>query len=54
MTNPNSELKEGELIDQDPVLTTLEELLKKSTFKNYFAIIHHQKINLQKFIRLVF
>ena len=48
MTNPNSELEEGELMDQDPVLTTLEEMLKVSTFKNSFAIIHHQKINLQK------
>ena len=48
MTNPNSELEEGELMDQDPVLTTLEEMLKTSTFKNSFAIIHHQKINLQK------
>ena len=48
MTNPNSELEEGELMDQDPVLTTLEEMLKVSAFKNYFAIIHHQKINLQK------
>ena len=48
MTNPNSELEEGELMDQDPVLTTLEELLKVSVFKNSFAIIHHQKINLQK------
>ena len=48
MANPNSELEEGELIDQDPVLTTLEEMLKVITFKNYFAIIHHQKINLQK------
>ena len=46
MTNPNSELEEGELLDQDPVLTTLEEMLKVSTFKNSFAIIHHQKINL--------
>ena len=48
MTNPNSELEEGELMDQDPVLTTLEEMLKVSTFKNSFAIIHHQKISLQK------
>ena len=48
MTNPNSELEEGELMDQDHVLTTLEEMLKVSTFKNSFAIIHHQKINLQK------
>ena len=48
MTNPYSEPEEGELMDQDPVLTTLEEMLKVSTFKNYFAIIHHQKINLQK------
>ena len=48
MTNPNSELEEGELMDQDHVLTTLEEILKVSTFKNSFAIIHHQKINLQK------
>ena len=48
MTSPNSELEEGELMDQDPVLTTLEEMLKVSTFKNYFAIIRHQKINLQK------
>ena len=44
MTNPNSELEEGELMDQDPVLTTLEEMLKVSTFKNSFAIIHRQKI----------
>ena len=48
MTNPNSELEEGELMDQDPVLTTLEEMLKVSTFKNSFDIIHHQKLNLQK------
>ena len=48
MANPNSVLEEGELMDQDPVLTTLEEMLKVSTFKNSFAIIHHQKINLQK------
>ena len=48
MTNPNSELEEGELMDQDPVLTTLEEMLKVSFFKNSIAIIHHQKINLQK------
>ena len=48
MTNPNSELEEGELMDQDPVLTILEEMLKVSTFKNSFAIIHHQKLNLQK------
>ena len=43
MTNPSSELEEGELMDQDPVLTTLEEMLKVSTFKNSFAIIYHQK-----------
>ena len=48
MTNPYSEMEEGELMDQDPVLTTLEEMLKVSTFKNSFAIIHHQTINLQK------
>ena len=28
MTNRNIELEEGELMDQDPVLTTLEDLLK--------------------------
>ena len=28
MTNPNIELEEGELMDQDPVLRTLEDLLK--------------------------
>ena len=33
MTNPNSELEECELMDQDPVLTTLEEMLKVSAFK---------------------
>ena len=50
MTNPNSELEEGELMDQDPVLTTLEELLKVSTFKNSFAIIHF-RIKPQHLIR---
>ena len=45
MTNPNSEVEEGELMNQDPVLTTLEEMLKVSAFKNSFAIIHHQKKN---------
>ena len=35
-------------MDQDPVLTTLEEMLKVSTFKNSFANIPHQKTNLQK------
>ena len=54
MTNPYSEMEEGELMDQDPVLTTLEEMLKVSTFKNSFAIIHHQKIICKKFIWLVF
>ena len=47
MTNPNSELEEDELMDQDLVLTTLEDLLKVSTLKNSFAIINNQKINLQ-------
>ena len=37
MTNPNSELEEGELMDQDRVLTTLEEMLKVSTFKKIFC-----------------
>ena len=48
MTNPNNELEEGELMNQDPVLTTLEEMLKVSALKNSFAIIHHQKKKLQK------
>ena len=48
MTNSNSELDEGELMNQDPVLTTLEEMLKVSALKKSFAIIHHQKKNLQK------
>ena len=48
MTNPNIELGEAELMVQDPVLTTLEDLLKVSTFKNSFAISHHQKIILQQ------
>ena len=43
MTNQNSELEEEELMHQGPVLATLEELLKVSTFENSFAIIHHQK-----------
>ena len=54
MTNPNSELEEGELMDQDHVLTTLEEMIKVSTFKNSFAVIDHQKKNCKKFIWLVF
>ena len=48
MTNPYSELEEVELMDQDSVLTTLEEKLKMSIFKISIAIIHHQKIKLQK------
>ena len=40
-------------MDQDPVLTTLEEMLKGSTFKNSFATIHHQKINLQGLLTLI-
>ena len=48
MTNPNSELEESEMMDEDPVLTALEALLKLSTIKNSFAIIHHQKTNLQQ------
>ena len=53
MTNPNSELEEGELMDQDPVVTTLGEMLKVSNFINPFAFIHHQKINLQKIYLVV-
>ena len=34
MTNPNIEQEEGEVMDQDPILTTLEDLLKVSTLKN--------------------
>ena len=42
------EIEEGELMNHDPVLTTLEDLLKMITLKNSFAISHHQKINLQQ------
>ena len=48
MTNPNSELEESEMMDEDPILTALDDLLKLSTLKNSFASIHHQKINLQQ------
>ena len=33
MTNPKIELEEGELMDQDPILLTLEDLLKLGTLK---------------------
>ena len=36
MTNPNIEFEESELMDQDPTLTTLEDLLKVSTLKKVF------------------
>ena len=48
MSNPNIELAEEELMDQDPILITLEDLLKVSTLKNSFAIINHQKTKLQQ------